>query len=432
MADDEKMSIDERYKYLRTMQKRYKQSDQEGKKQLLDEMEAVTQQHRKSLIRLMGSPLERQARKRQRGRTYGPEVKHAVGVIAESLDHICAERLKPNLMWMAQHLAAHGELQTTPDLLDKLERVSVSTVRRLQSQQPRDRPRLPRKGPEQANRLAREIPAERIPWQLQEPGHFEVDLVHHCGISASGHYVHTLQMIDVATGWSERVALLGRSYRVVQDGFKRSLARLPFRVLEVHPDNGSEFLNHHLVRFWKDTVRIEHLSRSRAWHKNDNRFVEQKNDSLVRAYLGYDRLDTVEQTLLLNQLYDLMWLYYNFFQPVMRLAEKIVLPAVDGRGTRIKRRFDEARTPFDRLCATRKLDAHQRSHFQALRDQTNPRQLRQHIYALLDQLFALPNAPDGSTQDVYLTLFDPPQFTKGEPGPISPVTFSNDRTIRLR
>jgi hypothetical protein len=233
-------------------------------------------------------------------------------------------------------------------------------------------------------------------------------------------------MIDVATGWSERVALLGRSYRVVRDAFERILARLPFEVLEVHPDNGSEFLNDHLLRFWKDIARIEHLSRSRAWHKNDNRFVEQKNDTLVRRYLGYDRLDTVEQTNLLNQLYEFMGLYYNGFQPVMRLAEKIVLPAHNGRGTRIKRRFDDARTPFDRLCATGQLDKRQREHFEALRDQTNPRQLRQDIYALLDQLFALPNAPDGSTQDVYLTLFIPPQFTKGEASPLALVTLSNE------
>ena len=432
MAVDEKMSVDERYKYLRMMQKRYQKANPKGKSELLDELEAVTGQHRKHLIRQMNRRLERKPRKRQRGRTYGPEVKHALGVIAESLDHICAERLQPNLVWMAQHLAAHGELQTTPELLNQLAQVSSSTVRRLLAGQARDRPRLPRKGPEQANRLARAIPAERIPWQLQEPGHFEVDLVHHCGVSASGHYVHTLQMIDVATGWSERVALLGRSYRVVRDGFQRILARLPFRVLEVHPDNGSEFLNDHLVRFWKDTVRVEHLSRSRAWHKNDNRFVEQKNDTLVRAYLGYDRLDTVEQTNLLNQLYQLMGLYYNAFQPVMRLAEKIVLPAQNGRGTRLKRRFDEARTPFDRLCATGHLDAAQRERFQALRHQTNPRQLRHDIYTLLDQLFALPNAPDGSTQDVYLTLFNPPEFLKGDDSPLSPVTFSYDRTTLLR
>ena len=117
----------------------------------------------------------------------------------------------------------------------------------------------------------------RIPWNEQQPGHFEVDAVHHCGQSSSGHYVHTVQMVDVATGWTEQVATLGRSSLVMEDGFRRILARLPFPVLEIHPDNGSEFLNAHLVRFWKDTVKDVTLSRSRPFHKNDNRFVEQKN-----------------------------------------------------------------------------------------------------------------------------------------------------------
>ena len=429
MSADEKMSIDERRKYLRTMQKRYRKASRQEKKKLLDEIEAVTEMHRKSLIRLMRGELERKPRQRQRGRTYGPEVAHVVGVIAESLDYICAERLKPNLVWMANHLAEHGELAIAEVLLEKLERVSVSTVRRMLRVQLRDRPRLPRQGPQQANRLRREIPAERISWKEQQPGHFEVDLVHHCGVSASGHYVHTLQMIDVASGWSERVAMLGRAYLVMQDAFTRIQARLPFPVHQIHPDNGSEFLNAHLVRYWGEAFNAPRLSRSRAWHKNDNRFVEQKNSTLVRAYLGYDRLDTVQHTNLLNQLYDKMWLYYNFFQPVMRLSEKIVLPAPNGHGSRIKRKFDYAKTPFDRLCATPALSDQQRQQLRALRDATNPRRLRQEIYSLLDQLFALPCAPDSSTQDVYQTLFNPPASTKGED---SPVTFSNERTIAAR
>jgi hypothetical protein len=329
---------------------------------------------------------------------------------------------------MAQHLSRHGELETSSELLDKLARVSVSTVRRLLKLAPRDRPRLPRKGPERANRIAREIPARRIPWQEQEPGHLETDLVHHCGVSASGHYVHTLQMIDVATGWSERAATLGRSHLVIRDAFQRFLSRLPFPVLEVHPDNGSEFLNYHLRRFWKKAADNVELSRSRAWQKNDNRFVEQKNDTLVRAYLGYDRLDTVEQTNLLNQLYDLMWLYYNFFQPVMRLKEKTVIPQ-PGRHAHIKRRFDDAQTPFDRLGATGLLDEDHRINLETLRSSTNPRKLREEIYALIDQIFALPNAAQGSTQDVYLTLFEVPITQKEQ---AIPVTFPNDRTITAR
>ncbi len=433
MADSEKMSVEERYKYLRKMQKRYREANRQEKKQLLNEMEAVTELHRKSIIRLMSGGLQRRKRKRERGPRYKGEVVHALRVIAESLDWVCAERLQPNLVWTAEHLAAHGELETTPEMLGQLGTISVASVRRLLQGQPQTRPRLPRKRPEQANRLKRGVPAGRIPWQEQEPGHFEVDLVHHCGPSASGEYVHTLQMVDVATGWSERVAILGRSYLVVEDAFKRVLARLPFPMVEVHPDNGSEFLNDHLVRFWKDKAQVEQLSRSRPWYKNDNRFVEQKNDTLVRAYLGYDRLDTVTQTNLLNQLYALMGTYYNFFQPVMRLAEKTVLPVAGSRYSRIQRRFDQASTPLDRLlrlAGPQTLPPEQRTHLQSLRAALNPRQLRSDIYFLLDDLFALPAAAPGDpSQNVFLTLFDVPEPMKGE---AAPVTLSLGRTIPAR
>jgi hypothetical protein len=395
------------------MKKRYVQAERKERGRLLDEMGAVTGLHRKSLIRLMNGNLARKRRLKQRQKSYGPEVDDALRVIAESLDHICAERLTPHLVWMAQHLAAHGEMEVSPQLLEKLEQISISTVRRRLARLRQDQPRLPRKGPDRANRVTRDIPMKRIPWDEPEPGHFEVDLVHHCGPSPSGEYVHTLQMIDVTTGWSERVAVLGRSYLVMEAAFQRILARLPFPVLEVHPDNGSEFLNHHLVRFFRRTVRDIELSRSRPFHKNDNRNVEQKNSTLVRAYLGHDRLDTVEQTQVLNLLYDKMWLYYNLFQPVMHLTEKIIIP-VDGQSTRVKRRYDQAQTPFDRLCTTDAISNQVRHRLYALRDQTNPRQLRHEIYHQLDYLFSLPGATPGITQDVYQTLVLPPNLLKGE------------------
>ena len=403
MYKDENMTIEERRKYLRKMKKRYRKVNRKERSNLLEEMQAVTEMHRKSLIRLMNGSLERKPRSKQRGHRYGGEVDDALRVIAESLDYICAERLQPNLVWIAKHLARHDEMRITDDLLSQLECISVSTVRRILKRVRQDQCRLPRKGPERANRLTRNIPAKRIAWDEEQPGHFEVDSVHHCGVSASGQYVHTLQMIDVATSWSERAAVLGRSYLVMQDGFERSLARLPFPVQEIHPDNGSEFFNHHLLRFWDQAVQGVELSRSRAWQKNDNRFVEQKNDTLVRAYLGYDRLDTVAQTNLLNQLYELMWLYYNFFQPVMRLREKIYFPS-NGKHSRIKRRFDQAQTPFERLCRTGVLDPQTQAALQDLRDKTNPRQLRQDIYDMIDQLFALPCASADQSEDVFQTI----------------------------
>ena len=198
-------------------------------------------------------------------------------------------------------------------------------------------------------------------------------------------------------------AVLGRSYLVMEDAFRYILARLPFLLLELHPDNGSEFFNHHLLRFFEDLVQGVTLSRSRPYHKNDNRFVEQKNSSLVRAYLGNDRLDTVAQTIAVNQLYDKVWIYYNLLQPVMRLAEKIVTP-VEGQLARVKRRYDQARTPFDRLCQTTAITQERREQLEALRDRTNPRQLRQDIYDQIEYVFSLPNAIPAQRENVHLTL----------------------------
>ena len=213
-------------------------------------------------------------------------------------------------------------------------------------------------------------------------------------------------MIDVMTGWSERVAVLGRGYIAMQDGFQRILARLPFAIVELHPDNGSEFFNAHLLKFWGERVHQAEISRSRPWHKNDNRFVEQKNDSLVRAYLGKERLDTVAQTGALNALYDKMWLYYNLFQPVMRLRSKEYQTLEDG-SLRLRRRFDDARTPYDRLAATPSLFLERKDALLALRRETNLRQLRREIYADLDALFALPCAMPGVTENVLETLAVP-------------------------
>ena len=430
MPTDDEMTIHEERKYLRKMQKRYVKSDREEQGRLLDEMVAFTGKHRKSLIRLMNGDLARKKRRKQRGKTYGPDVDDALRVIDESLDQICAERLTPNLVWLATHLAAHGEMEAPASLLDQLAKISTSTVRRRLNTVRQDQPRLPqRRGRAQPNPFTKDIPMVRIPWDEQAPGHFEVDLVHHCGPSASGEYVCTLQMIDVATGWSERAAVLGRSYRVMEDAFRCILARLPFPVLEIHPDNGSEFFNHHMRRFWGDIAHSIHLSRSRPYHKNDNRFVEQKNSTLIRAYLGNDRLDTVAQTLATNHLYDRMWFYYNFFQPVMRMKEKTVTPACDGQPARAKRFYDVARTPFDRLCDTGVLLEEHRQQLEARREETNPRQLRQEIYDWIDHIFSLPGAVRGVSENVHHTLRAPVRLeTNNE----SLFAFRFDRTAIMR
>ena len=414
MYIEENMTIEERRKYLSRMKPRYDRANRKERGRLLDEMEAVTGMHRKSITRLLNSSLERQPRVRQRGSTYDKPVQDTIGIIAESFDYICAERLTPNLVWMAEHLMKHGELFLSPTVRRKLEQISVSTVQRMLNRLPKTTYRPKRDKSKRKKGFLQEIPTKRLPWDEGRPGYFEADTVFHCGASASGEFMCTVQMIDVATGWSERVSVLGRSYLVMEDAFRRMLARLPFPVLEIHPDNGSEFMNHHLIRFWKELVQDVTLSRSRPYQKDDNRFVEQKNSSLVRDYLGYDRLDTVAQTWVTNQLYDKMWVYYNLFQPVMRLEEKIYCPAQNGQPAHTKRRHDLARTPFDRLCQTDAITEEHKRQLETFRAHINPRQLRQEIYAQIDELFALPLAQAGIPENVHQTLLSSSHPLKGD------------------
>ena len=388
MPSEEKMSVDERRKYLRLVAPRYSKARRAERSKLLTEMAAVTGLHRKSLLRLMHMPsLERAPKRlRFRRRRYGSAVADVVGVVWESLDYVCAERLTPVLLYTAQQLAQWEELVLTPEVEAALRSISRATVQRLLQRFQQDTPKLPRRKPQLPNHLLREVPMGRLPWATAVPGSFETDLVHHCGSVSAGEYIHTLQLVDIATGWSERMAVLGRSQEAMVKGFKRVKERLPFPITHLHPDNGSEFFNDHLIRYFGEEVTGLRLSRSRPYRKNDNRFVEQKNSTLVRAYVGYERLDSGRQCAALNALYDQLWVYYNLFQPVLHLVAKEV---VDGK---LRRKWDKAQTPYMRLLDSAVLSPAQKARLAALYTRTNPRQLRKAIYDAVERLWQYPRS----------------------------------------
>ena len=402
MTTNDEMTIDEVYKYLNKMRPIYKKATRKQKGQLLDDMVAVTGRNRDYIIHKLKEPLKRRPRQHQRTRTYKADFDRVLRIVYESYGRICAERLHPNLLKLTEQLAHHGELKLTDKLKEQLVVVSLSTVRNRLRQFRQDEPWTPRRPPRSPNPFLQDIPMRRLPWNINTPGYLEVDLVHHCGSSAHGEYVHTLQMIDVFSGWSERVAILGRSQRVVEAGFTRILERIPFTIRGLHPDNGSEFFNHHSLRFWKGFPQIE-LSRSRPYHKNDNRFVEQKNSSLVRAYIGDIRLDTVDQTKALNRIYQNLWLFNNCFQPVLRLSSKNFIPANDGHPDRIQRRHS-ALTPWFRLCDADSISRDKLDVLQLRIDSTNPRTLLHQINAQLDDLFLLPCKSSDIPENVFDTL----------------------------
>ena len=388
MPSDEKMSVDERRKYLKLVAPRYVKARRAERSKLLTEMREVTGLHRKSLLRLMHMPsLERAPRRRRfRRRRYGVAVAEVVQVVWESLDYVCAERLTPALLPTARQLARWGELVLTPEVEGALRTISRATVQRLLQHFQQDTPKLPRRKPQPPNRLLRDVPMERLWWATSTPGSFEADLVHHCGPVAAGDYIHSLQLVDIATGWSERVAVFGRSQAAMVEAFGRVRARLPFSINHLHPDNGSEFFNDHLIRYFGEEITGLRLSRSRPYRKNDNRFVEQKNATLVRAYTGYERLDSRRQCAALDNIYDLLWVYNNLFQPVLHLVGKEV---VDGK---LHRKWDQAQTPYQRLLASGVLSPKQEVRLASLYTGTNPRLLRKAIYQAVEQLWEHPES----------------------------------------
>jgi len=385
----EDLSVDERYKCLRKIQKEYREADRRTKSRLLDQACFLTDLHRKYVITCLNKlNLERHKRNRERTRTYGADVEHVVGVVADTLDWIGAERLQPGLVATAQHLARFGHLTLSDELLTKLQSISVSSVRRILRRIGRPADALPqvRRGRRPDSVVQALVPEGIIPWDEAEPGHFEADLVSHNAADLPGQFVSSLQLIDVLTGWSERFAVLGHESAEMWRAIQAFRERCPIHAREVHTDNGSEFINAALVtHFGQDAVH-GHLTRGREGCKNDNRFVEQKNSSLVRAYLGNLYLYTATHRALLDQLYAHMRIYYNLFQPVVRQTSRRAEMGANGV-VRIVRTQDRAATPLDRLLRAKPpLARAMAEQLRTLRYDTDPLELKRLIHRELTEL----------------------------------------------
>jgi hypothetical protein len=220
--------------------------------------------------------------------------------------------------------------------------------------------------------LYQQIPV-KLPneWDRQTPGNLQLDFVAHCGQSAAGHFLYTLSVADIASGWWEAQGLLGRSQYAALEAFKATRKRLPFRVREIHPDNDSALIND-LIYSWCRERNIA-MSRSRPLHKNDNAWVEQRNWTHVRKIVGYRRLDTQTQLQLLNALYADLTLYKNLFQPVIKLAEK---RRTSGKLHRV---YSPPITPYHWLMQSRRLSPVNRKRLRQLYETTNPAELKRRI-----------------------------------------------------
>ncbi|HEX2647669.1 MAG TPA: DDE-type integrase/transposase/recombinase [Candidatus Dormibacteraeota bacterium] len=341
------MRLTTRYELAAELRGRYYAArGRKERSQILDQFCAVTSYNRKHAITVLRGRQLKPARRRRRARVYDGKVEEALKVLWETSDYICAERLQPFLPDLLQLLERHGDLHVNDQVREKLGRISPATIKRLIRRFRGELLGRRLSTTKPGTLLRREVPVLISAWEEDRVGFLEMDLVAHCGDSTAGEYINTLSVIDLASGWSERVAIMGKSQKAVLAALRQIREQLPFELRGLHSDNGSEFLNGPLLDYCR-AQRIA-FSRSRPYHKNDNAHVEQKNWSLVRKLIGYRRLDTRAQLDWLNALYEeLLRPYNNCFQPVMKLIAKERQP--DGR---IRKRYDVPQTPLQRVLAS--------------------------------------------------------------------------------
>jgi len=218
-------------------------------------------------------------------------------------------------------------------------------------------------------------------WDEQRPGFIEIDLVSHEGGNARGDYAYTLDATDVCTAWTETEAVRNRSEKFVFAGLEKALVRFPFAIQGIDSDNDNAFINNQLVRYC--TEKAITFTRSRPYRKNDNCFVEQKNYSVVRRAVGYRRYDTAEELQALNDLYAVLRLYTNYFQPVMKLVEKTRI------GSKVRKRYDRAKTPYRRVLQSRAVPKEAKQELKRIYATLNPVKLGREISRLQDRLDGL-------------------------------------------
>ena len=368
------MTLQSKRDLLKVVRPRYLKANRSGKKKILDEFVASTGYHRKYAIRLLKRGPRPPGLKKKSGRKkiYQGEVVIVLEQIWEICGRICSKRLKPFLPEMVQVLERCNEIQMTPETKQLLLQMSCSTIDRCLKPARFERKRHGLSTTKPGSLLKAAIPIHTFTdWDDAKPGFVEVDLVAHCGLTTAGQYLNTLTVTDIATCWTECLAILHKSQIMVSQAIVELRQRLPFPLLGIDSDNGSEFINHTLYRYCQDEDIT--FTRCRPYKKNDQAHVEQKNYSVVLRLIGYDRFETEEELALLRTIYQDLRFYVNFFQPVLKLVEKKRV------GSKVKKKYDTAKTPFRRVLASDEVSSSVKANLINLYYQLNPVTLRNQI-----------------------------------------------------
>ncbi len=379
------LTMGERKAVTRETRRRYRRADRQGKTVMLNEFVSTTQLNRKYAIQLLRGTLALRpaaggARPRGRPRLYGPSVQGMLKRLWALFGFMCGKRLAYAIRVNLEVLERFQELQgLTPGTRQRLLRISPATIDRLLAAE-RKKLRLKGRSHTRPGSLRKSlIPLRTFGAEDQKaPGFVEVDLVAHDGGCASGDFLQTLTLTDVATGWTMLRAVRNKAQKWVFPALQVLVSLLPFPLKGLNADNGGEFINRNLYT-WCKLAKVA-FTRSRAYRKNDNPYVEQKNNAVVRTAVGYLRYETQEQLRLLNQLYAQQQLLVNFFYPSLKLIKKVRV------GARVYKRYDTPRTPYQRVLDSAEIPQAQKRKLRAQFKRLNPAAITRSVAAVQAQL----------------------------------------------
>jgi hypothetical protein len=371
-----------RKEIITVQRKKYQKAGKKEKGQILDSIcqsTGLSRSRAKHVLTKFKQTARVQKRKPGRSRRYGEDVRQALEKIWAMMDFASSRRLVAGMDDMLTALSAHGELSLSDDVTDKLKRISASTTDRLLKKVKTKSPHKGKSTTKPGTLLKKDIPLRMgDEWDDAEPGFVEIDLVAHCGETTAGDYVNTLTVTDISSGWTETVAVLNKAQLHTFNGLKTVGARQPFPYKGIDSDNGSEFINAHLLNWCKQNKIV--FTRSRPYKKNDNCHVEQKNWHMVRRNIGYARYEGQSATDALNDYYALLRLHSNFFLPQSKLISK------ERIGAKIHKRYDTPKTPFRRLLDSDMIPSEQKLALTNTFNSLNPKALLIEMQGLIDKL----------------------------------------------
>jgi hypothetical protein len=387
------MSPGSKKEYIETVFLRYKKASLKEKTVILNEFCATCGFHRKHAIRVLRKFkrfTQPQLKKRGRAPLYPADLLlKPLSQIWRTANLPCSKRLKALLpLWLPGYVESFGPL--LPQTLRALHRISAATLDRLLRPVRVQYQKRGRTTTKPGTLLRKHIPIQTNQWNQSHPGFLEADTVAHCGESLYGMFAYTIDCVDIATGWTEQRAVWGKGESDVLEQIKDIESSLPFPLLGFDCDNGSEFLNHHLFKHFTQRKQPIQFTRSRAYHKDDNAHVEQKNWTHVRQWLGYQRLDDPQVVPLLNKLYKHEWrLFHNFFCPSMKLLSK------ERIGSKTIKHHSSPKTPYQRILESPLICSSAKQTLTKVLEPLNPFVLRETIERKLGRIYSThaPNHP---------------------------------------